>query len=76
MATFEMGRPLWLLDEPTQHLDDTGRQLLSEALRRHLAQGGIAFVVSHESFPIALSHQVRFTKPTQGGHKDKQGAFF
>lgn len=42
------GAKLWLLDEPTTNLDGEGRALLVEWTRRHLAQGGLAVVATHQ----------------------------
>lgn len=45
-------RPLWLLDEPTSHLDAEGKVLLREVLEAHILRGGMVCVVSHEMFPL------------------------
>lgn len=42
------GAKLWLLDEPTTNLDSAGRALLVEWTRRHLANGGLAVVATHQ----------------------------
>jgi heme exporter protein A len=42
------GAKLWLLDEPTTNLDSEGRALLVEWTRRHLADGGLAVVATHQ----------------------------
>jgi heme exporter protein A len=42
------GAKLWLLDEPTTNLDSEGRALLVEWTRRHLAEGGLAVVATHQ----------------------------
>jgi heme exporter protein A len=42
------GAKLWLLDEPTTNLDSEGRALLVDWTRRHLAQGGLAVVATHQ----------------------------
>jgi heme exporter protein A len=42
------GAKLWLLDEPTTNLDSEGRALLVEWTRRHLANGGLAVVATHQ----------------------------
>ena len=41
------GRPLWLLDEPTVSLDAASLQRFGDALRAHLASGGMALLASH-----------------------------
>jgi len=42
------GAKLWLLDEPTTNLDGEGRALVVEWTRRHLADGGIAVIATHQ----------------------------
>ena len=42
------GAKLWLLDEPTTNLDSEGRALLVEWTRRHLANGGLAVIATHQ----------------------------
>lgn len=41
-------RPIWLLDEPTVSLDQSGRDVLRDEIKGHCAAGGIALVVTHE----------------------------
>lgn len=50
---------VWLLDEPTTHLDMEGISLLNALLESRLAQGGIAVVASHVSF---VSDRVKVNK--------------
>jgi heme exporter protein A len=45
-------RPVWLLDEPTTALDQSGEALLGGLLQRHLAGGGMALVATHRDLPI------------------------
>lgn len=40
--------PIWLLDEPTSHLDLGHQRLVLRLLRRHKAQGGAAIAVLHD----------------------------
>ncbi len=47
--------PLWLLDEPTTHLDASGQSLLTRLLAAHLAAGGLALVAVHQ--PLMLEGQ-------------------
>jgi heme exporter protein A len=42
------GAKLWLLDEPTTNLDSAGRALLVNWVQRHLANGGLAVVATHQ----------------------------
>lgn len=41
------GAPLWLLDEPTNTLDDAALSALQQALQTHLSQGGMIVMASH-----------------------------
>lgn len=47
-------RPVWLLDEPDNALDDQGALCLGDLLASHLAAGGLAVVASHRG--LALPH--------------------
>ncbi len=47
-------RPVWLLDEPDNALDDQGRECLGAILASHLAAGGLAVVATHRG--LALPH--------------------
>lgn len=44
--------PLWLLDEPTTHLDARGRARVASLLDTHLAAGGVALVVTHQALEL------------------------
>ena len=48
------GAKLWLLDEPTTNLDSEGRRLLVEWTRRHLADGGLAVIATHQPNEFAM----------------------
>lgn len=41
------GRPVWVLDEPTVSLDASAVALFADAVRVHLAQGGMALIATH-----------------------------
>jgi heme exporter protein A len=41
------GRRAWLLDEPTVSLDTASVGLFAEAVRAHLASGGLALIATH-----------------------------
>jgi heme exporter protein A len=41
-------QPLWLLDEPTNALDSAAQERLLDLLLRHLADGGLILLASHE----------------------------
>lgn len=47
-------RPLWLLDEPFDALDDEGQDLLAEALLRQRARLGAWVLSSHQGLPARL----------------------
>ena len=40
--------PLWLLDEPTTALDQTGQKLLTDLIAKHRAKGGMAIIAAHQ----------------------------
>jgi len=52
-----MSATVWLLDEPYSNLDASGTELVSELLRTHVAEGGVALVVAHHA--LALDCAVR-----------------
>jgi heme exporter protein A len=41
------GRPIWVLDEPTVSLDVASVALFADAVRGHLATGGMALIATH-----------------------------
>ncbi|HEY1992687.1 MAG TPA: cytochrome c biogenesis heme-transporting ATPase CcmA [Gammaproteobacteria bacterium] len=43
---------LWLLDEPLSSLDSAGIHLITGLLRRHLEQGGLAIVSTHQALDL------------------------
>jgi heme exporter protein A len=43
---------LWLLDEPTTQLDDSGQRLVAEMITRHLAAGGLVAAAMHLPLPM------------------------
>lgn len=48
-------RPLWLLDEPFDALDDEGQSLLARALTGHRLRGGGWVLSSHQGLPAEVS---------------------
>lgn len=42
---------LWLLDEPLSSLDAVGMELVSTLLDRHLKEGGLAVLATHQPLP-------------------------
>lgn len=47
-----VSRPLWVLDEPFAGLDQEAITLVQELVEKHLAQGGIAVVTTHQEMQI------------------------
>ncbi len=45
-------RKVWLLDEPTNALDEGGVALLLQTVDAHLARGGIAVIATHLTLPL------------------------
>ncbi|WP_411817960.1 heme ABC exporter ATP-binding protein CcmA [Hyphococcus sp. DH-69] len=41
-------RPIWLLDEPAAAIDATGVAVIGRMIEKHLEQGGIAIVATHD----------------------------
>ena len=41
------GRPIWVLDEPTVSLDASAVAMFADAVRAHLAGGGMALLATH-----------------------------
>lgn len=53
-------KPLWLLDEPTNALDDQGVSLFTSLVEEHLARGGIACIATHLALPMTRRiHELR-----------------
>lgn len=44
--------PLWLLDEPLNGLDSASAAVVESLVARHIAQGGIAVIASHQPFAL------------------------
>lgn len=53
------GAQLWLVDEPTTHLDVKATQIFYDTLAAHLEAGGAAVISSHAHVPIAQAKVVR-----------------
>jgi len=45
-------RPVWLLDEPFNSLDDCARKTLLKLINKHLSLNGIVVIASHLQLPI------------------------
>jgi len=50
--------PIWLLDEPTNGLDQSSLTLLANAVAGHLAGGGCVLAASHQALPFAVSETI------------------
>ena len=48
-----LGASLWLLDEPTTHLDAEGQQLVAQLIQEHIAQGGMVVMAIHHEVVLA-----------------------
>ncbi len=44
-------KKLWIIDEPTAHLDKTAKDLFYKSLESHVAKGGSALIATHDSTP-------------------------
>ena len=47
------GAPVWLLDEPLNGLDSATTRAVERLVAKHIADGGIAVVASHQPFALA-----------------------
>ncbi|MDA8050715.1 MAG: heme ABC exporter ATP-binding protein CcmA [Rhodospirillales bacterium] len=50
--------PLWLLDEPTNGLDESAAERLGRLLDAHRARGGIIVAASHIALPLGQAGQL------------------
>jgi heme exporter protein A len=51
-------RPLWLLDEPLNALDEASQRRFSEIMREHLAGGGLIVAATHARLDIDGARQL------------------
>jgi heme exporter protein A len=49
--------PLWLLDEPTTHLDAEGQKLVGALIDEHLQAGGVAVAAVHHELAVSRGAQ-------------------
>jgi heme exporter protein A len=47
-------KPLWILDEPFTALDVDSGALINEVFARHLAEGGLIVMTSHQDFTVQV----------------------
>ena len=66
-------RPLWLLDEPAQHLDAAGEGMLGALVQSHLNTGGIAFIAPHRALPFSPHASLCFS-PTASSEPTRRGS--
>jgi heme exporter protein A len=66
------GRPIWVLDEPTVSLDVAAVTLFADAVRAHLATGGIALLATH--IDLGIEAQVLDVTDLQAVASDRHGA--
>ncbi|MGE0581739.1 MAG: cytochrome c biogenesis heme-transporting ATPase CcmA [Steroidobacteraceae bacterium] len=45
--------PLWVLDEPSTHLDAAGQELVGQLIQRQVDAGGIVVAAVHAPLPVA-----------------------
>lgn len=58
-------RPVWLLDEPFNALDEAGRQLLASWINQHTEAGRSVLFTSHSAWPehLRVDRQIAFAQP-------------
>ena len=66
-----IGRPIWLLDEPTVSLDVASVGLFADAVRTHVAGGGAALIATH--IDLALDAEVFDVGPYKADPNAAQG---
>jgi len=64
-----MAAPLWLLDEPTTHLDAEGQRLLGVLIDEQTAGGGLVVAATHQALPVVrtLARRVELNAPDLSG---------
>ena len=58
-------RPIWLLDEPSVSLDIASQALLTTAVDRHLANGGIVLAATHVKLGAAIARELKLGAPAK-----------
>ena len=56
--------PLWVLDEPTTHLDSEGQTLVGSLIQEQLQRGGLVLAAVHHDLPIAAQYRARLELPS------------
>ena len=57
-------KKIWLLDEPTNSLDNDNIEILKKNLKAHQKKGGLAMIVSHEAFILQPDLNIVMTLET------------
>lgn len=55
-ALWLSGASLWLLDEPTTHLDGRGQSLVASLIEEHLSAGGCVIAATHQALGVGETH--------------------
>lgn len=66
------GRPIWIFDEPTVSLDTGAVAMFAEAVRGHLATGGMALLATH--IDLGIEAQVLDVTPLRAVASELHGA--
>ena len=71
------GRPVWVLDEPTVSLDTSAVALFAQAVRAHLASGGMALMATHIDLGLTEARvlDVAPYRAKAPAHDDFDGSF-
>lgn len=71
------GRPVWVLDEPTVSLDTSAVAMFAQAVRAHLAGGGMALMATHIDLGLAEARvlDVAPYRAKAPAHDDFDGSF-
>ncbi len=71
------GRPVWVLDEPTVSLDTAAVALFAQAIRTHLAGGGMALMATHIDLGLAEARVLDLApfRAKAPAHDDFDGSF-
>lgn len=55
---FLIDRPVWILDEPENALDQASKAQLAQAMGEHMARGGLVILASHQADLWPVSHRM------------------
>lgn len=71
------GRPVWVLDEPTVSLDVAAVALFAQAVRSHLANGGMALMATHIDLGLVEARMLDLGpyRAKAPAHDDFDGSF-